>query len=63
MIKRFLEWALSKLEHQPSSKEMLKEHLFPVETKRKPRVSKATTRPKAAKTVAKKTTKVTKKAT
>ena len=59
MIKRFLEWALSKFE--PTPKELVKAQLFPAANKRKPRA--ATTRTSAAKTVAKKTTKVTKKAT
>ncbi len=64
MIVRFLKWLLSKLEPQPTLKETLTAWPFPEETpkpKRKPRVAKATTRPK--KPVAKKATTVAKKTT
>jgi hypothetical protein len=53
MIKRFLQWALSKFEDKPAEV-----WLFPVKVeKKKPQAKKATT-----KTVAKKATKVVKKA-
>ena len=64
-IVKFLKWALSKFEPEPSFKEVLTAWPFPEEApkpKTKPRVAKATTRPAkkapaAIRTVAKKTTK------
>ena len=50
MIKRFLQWALSKFEDKPAE-------VWDFPAKKRPQVKKATT-----KTVAKKTTKVVKKA-
>jgi len=48
LIVRFLKWALSKFEPEPSFKEILTAWPFPEEApkpKTKPRVAKATTRP------------------